>query len=71
MALSHLPDLFSSITPPIRYPDLIVLVNVLLSFGVFALAWLWGTRQLIQSAWAIGGLGGDSGSLEASGKKSK
>jgi hypothetical protein len=30
--------------------------NVLLSFGVFGVAWLWATRKLVEGAWAMGGL---------------
>lgn len=42
---------------PARYPDLYVVLNVLVSFGVFGLAWLWGNKKLLEGAWAMGGIG--------------
>lgn len=42
---------------PARYPDIYVVLNVLVSFGVFGLAWLWGIKKLLEGAWAIGGIG--------------
>ena len=57
MALLHLPDLFLAVLPPpARYPDLYVILNVLLSFGVFGMAWLWSLKKLLEAAWAVGGL---------------
>ncbi|KZV90277.1 glucosyltransferase [Exidia glandulosa HHB12029] len=44
------------VTPPARYPDLFPVLNVLLSAGVFALAWGWGTLRLLQVSWALGAL---------------
>ena len=59
IALLHLPDTFPFLLPPPeRYPDLYIVLNVLLSFAVFSAAWLWGVKRLVEGAWAIGGLGG-------------
>ncbi len=62
IALIHLPDIFPTLLPPpTRYPDLYIVLNVLLSFGVFGAAWLWGIKRLVEGAWAIRGLGDGAG----------
>lgn len=56
IAILHLPDLLPTIIKaPARYPDLWVVLNVLLSFGVFAAGWLWGMGRLVKGVWALGG----------------
>jgi alpha-1,3-glucosyltransferase len=45
------------ISPPSRYPDIYPVLNVLVSTPVFVLTWLWSIRSIIESRWAVGGLG--------------
>ncbi|TFK52429.1 glucosyltransferase, partial [Heliocybe sulcata] len=45
------------ITPPVRYPDLFPVLNVLVSTPVFVLTWLWSMKCGLQTLWALGGLG--------------
>ncbi|KAJ7109746.1 glycosyltransferase family 57 protein [Mycena crocata] len=45
------------IAPPARYPDLIAVLNVLISTPVFVLVWLWSIKCGIEVSWAVGGLG--------------
>lgn len=45
------------ITPPSRYPDLIAVLNVLISTPVFALTWLWSIKRGVEVSWALAGLG--------------
>ncbi|ORY32289.1 ALG6, ALG8 glycosyltransferase family-domain-containing protein [Naematelia encephala] len=66
IALLHLPDILPHvIRPPARYPDLWVVLNVLLSFSVFSISYLWGLKKLLEGSWAIGGLGFESASSKA------
>lgn len=51
---------------PARYPDIYVVLNVLVSFGVFGLAWLWGLKKLLEGAWAIGGIGSSRTTIKGS-----
>jgi hypothetical protein len=62
MAAIQILDLYP---PPYRYPDLWVVLNVLLSFGVFSGLWLWSLSRLVKEAWGIGGLRG-LGTVQAS-----
>ncbi|ORX35940.1 glucosyltransferase [Kockovaella imperatae] len=56
IAVLHLPDLFpTAVLAPGRFPDLFIVLNVLLSFGVFGLAWLWSLKRMFEIAWAIAG----------------
>lgn len=41
-------------TPPARFPDLYIVLNVLVSSAVFGAAWLWGALKLVEGAWALG-----------------
>jgi alpha-1,3-glucosyltransferase len=41
------------ITPPVRYPDLFPVLNVLVSTPVFVCLWLWSIKCCIQVSWAI------------------
>ena len=59
MAVLHILE--QTTEAPKRYPDIYLVLNVLVSFGSFALAWLWGIKKLVEGAWAIGGLTGTSG----------
>lgn len=54
IACLHLAE--ASVNPPLRYPDLYPVLNVLLCSGVFGVAWLWGLRKQFEAGWAIGGL---------------
>ncbi|KAJ6559179.1 glycosyltransferase family 57 protein [Mycena vulgaris] len=45
------------ISPPVRYPDLFAVLNVLLSTPVFVLVWLWSIKCGVEVSWAVGGLG--------------
>ncbi|KAI0304350.1 ALG6, ALG8 glycosyltransferase family-domain-containing protein [Multifurca ochricompacta] len=42
--------------PPARYPDLFVVLNVLLSTPVFFFTWLWSIKSIIEARWTVGGL---------------
>jgi len=44
------------ITPPVRYPDIFPVLNVLCSACVFGLSWLWSIKRGIEVNWALGGL---------------
>ncbi len=59
IAIIHTLELLtpSVIQLPRSYPDLYVVFNVLLSFAVFGIAWLWGMRKLLEGAWGLGGFG--------------
>ena len=56
------------ITPPSRYPDLIAILNVLISTPVFVLTWLWSIKCGVQVSWALSGLGGSISSASKSSK---
>ncbi|TFK17406.1 glucosyltransferase Alg6 [Coprinopsis marcescibilis] len=43
------------VTPPRRYPDIIPVLNVLISTPVFVLIWLWSIKCGIEVGWALGG----------------
>lgn len=43
-------------TPPSHLPDLFVVLNVVLSCGVFGLGWLWSLIRLVEEAWSLVGL---------------
>jgi alpha-1,3-glucosyltransferase len=45
------------VTPPARYPDLFVVLNVLVTTPVFVLCWLWSIRCTTKVAWALQGPG--------------
>ncbi|KAJ7459872.1 glycosyltransferase family 57 protein [Mycena latifolia] len=45
------------ISPPVRYPDLFPVLNVLISTPVFVLVWLWSIKCGVETNWALGGLG--------------
>ncbi|GAA5930155.1 dolichyl-P-Glc:Man(9)GlcNAc(2)-PP-dolichol alpha-1,3-glucosyltransferase [Sporobolomyces koalae] len=53
MLTVHLLELVTN--PPVHLPDLFPVLNVVLSAGVFGLAWLWVGKRLAQESWAIGG----------------
>ena len=48
-------------TAPKHLPDLYVVLNVLISCGVFGLGWLWSLKRLVEEAWGLVGLGGGKG----------
>lgn len=52
----HLLELV--IQPPVQYPDLFPVLNVLVCTPVFGLVWLWSIKSGIEVGWAIAGLGG-------------
>jgi len=41
--------------PPARYPDLFLVLNVLLSMPVFFFIWLWSIKSIIEARWTVGG----------------
>lgn len=45
------------IQPPVQYPDLFPVLNVLVCTPVFGLVWLWSIKSGIEVGWAIVGLG--------------
>ena len=51
----HVAEVF--FIPPASLPDLYPVLNVLLSAGIFGLAWLWSIRRLVEISWAMGSLG--------------
>ena len=58
MLLWHTLDVASSSWTTLR--SVLPTANILLSRGILGLVWLWGLRKLVETAWAIGGLGGPS-----------
>ncbi|KAH9480442.1 Dolichyl pyrophosphate Man9GlcNAc2 alpha-1,3-glucosyltransferase [Psilocybe cubensis] len=46
-----------TISPPLRYPDIYPVLNVLISTPVFFLTWLWSIKCGVEVGWAVGGLG--------------
>ena len=46
--------------PPAHLPDLFVVLNLVLSCGVFGLGWLWSLTRLVEEAWGLVGLGGEA-----------
>ena len=55
------------VQPPVRYPDLFPVLNVLVSTPVFGLVWLWSIKSGVEVGWAISGLGGGSGTAHTDG----
>ena len=54
----HMMELI--VSPPLRFPDLYAVLNVLVCTPVFVLTWLWSIKSGIEVAWALGGLGSAS-----------
>ena len=57
-------------TPPTHLPDLFIVLNVILSCGIFGVGWLWSLSRLLEEAWGLVGLGNgakDSTSMSALG----
>lgn len=44
-------------TPPSHLPDLFVVLNVVMSCGLFGLGWLWSLTRLMEESWGLVGLG--------------
>lgn len=46
------------VPPPLRYPDIFPVFNVLICTPVFVLVWLWSIKCGVEIGWALGGLPG-------------
>ncbi|KAK4686465.1 hypothetical protein P7C73_g3661, partial [Tremellales sp. Uapishka_1] len=52
-----------------RDSEWIAVASTVLSFGVYLRAWLWGTKKLVEGAWAIGGFSAGSKGTRDRGRK--
>ena len=41
------------VTPPAHLPDIHVVLNVLVCFGLFSLGWLWSLKRLVEEGWGL------------------
>ncbi|KAF8333559.1 glucosyltransferase [Cantharellus anzutake] len=47
----HILEVF--LAPPVRYPDLYVVLNVVLCTAIFGMCWLWGMKRQLEVGWSI------------------
>ena len=52
------------VAPPVRYPDLFPVLDVLVSTPVFVLIWIWSIKRSVEVSWAMRGLSRKCGKME-------
>ncbi|KAH9812541.1 family 57 glycosyltransferase [Melampsora americana] len=68
MGLIHLGEMM--IGAPDRLPDLYIVMNLSLSFGIFGLSYLWSLHRLIEEGWGLIGFMKKGSSSRSSGMRS-
>ena len=55
IAILHIFELILS--PPMRYPDLYVVLNVLVCAPIFGVTWIWSIKRSTEVTWGVSGVG--------------